>query len=90
MEWQPIETAPLGRYLLLYGDPWDNSYSPFGVGRGKRVTHEWWEQESRDTQRLKVQTLVEWEIDGLIPEFWAELPPPPEQGQVQVHDPRDP
>ena len=74
MNWQPIESAPLGTWILLSGDPWSDDYPPVAVGRGTETIDEWWEQTSDTTKELRSRKRIQWECNGLIPEKWMPLP----------------
>lgn len=85
MKWQPIETAPKGRYVLLYGLPWEQGDCPFGAGKLKTFIEEWWERVSDTQKELQSRAVDEWEGEfSFTPTHWAELPMPPDAHNARI------
>lgn len=78
-QWQPIETAPRDRKLLL--GRWDATEGVPEFGVPARPTHLWWAVRGEWSWRWN-----RWwdgvEPSGLAdPNVWCELPDPPSEGQ---------
>lgn len=82
MEWQPIETVPLGEFVLVFGEPGLGRGPKIGVARIVEETTEWWEQVSPKRQELQEETKRTIDFDAphgdvYSPTHWMPLPAPP-------------
>ena len=80
MEWNPIETAPKDRPVLVYGNKEKGDQSEFGQRIAVAVYHSEMQLISGD-RPMFVYAPNRVESDGLdrciLPSHWMELPEPP-------------
>ena len=77
MEWQPIETAPRDRLILLFGllDPHPDDRELYGsLDRPTRVAGSWCELDE-----AWCPMGATWTGPWFKPSYWMPLPPPPKE-----------
>jgi hypothetical protein len=93
--WEPIETAPEGRWILTF-DPWAQEYEGMGVSR-YRIHRRYKESVVSERERrgdpsvsvrkIERREIIErqWEGDACDPSHWMELPDPPKDLDDEVN-----